>query len=267
MVTQFEKYLVKANLAKSTVTSYLWTINYFLEHYKEVNKKNLLAYKGYLMENFKPQTVNLRLQAMNKFLEFSKQDKLKMKFVKAQQKNFLENVISDADYKFLKSRLKADGYDEWYFIVWFMAATGARVSELLQIKAEHVAVGYLDLYSKGGKMRRLYIPKKLCTEAAKWLKEKSITSGYLFTNRLGNRLTTRGIAIQLKHFAEKYGLNRDVVYPHSFRHRFAKNFLDRFNDIALLADLMGHESIETTRIYLRRTASEQQKIVDKVVTW
>ena len=267
MVTQYEKYLVKSNLAKNTVTSYLWTINYFLEHYKEVNKKNLLAYKGYLMENFKPQTVNLRLQAMNKYLEFSKQEKLKMKFVKAQQKNFLENVISDADYKFLKAKLKADGYDEWYFIVWFMAATGARVSELLQIKAEHVAGGYLDLYSKGGKMRRLYIPKKLCTKAQRWLTGQNITSGYLFTNRLGNRLSTRGIAIQLKHFAEKYGLNRNVVYPHSFRHRFAKNFLDRFNDIALLADLMGHESIETTRIYLRRTASEQQKIVDKIVTW
>lgn len=267
MVTLFKAYLAKTNLAENTVTSYVWTVTYFLEHYKEVNKKNLLAYKGYLVENFKPQTVNLRLQAMNKFLEFNKQEKLKMKFVKAQQKNFLENVISDADYKFLKTKLKADGYDQWYFIVWFMAATGARVSELLQIKAEHVSVGYLDLYSKGGKMRRIYIPKKLCAEATKWLKERSLTSGYLFTNRTGNRLSTRGIAIQLKHFAESYGINRDVVYPHSFRHRFAKNFLEKFNDIALLADLMGHESIETTRIYLRRTSSEQQKIVDKVVTW
>lgn len=267
MVTQFKTYLAKTNLAENTITSYVWTVTYFLEHYKEVNKKNLLAYKGYLVENFKPQTVNLRLQAINKFLEFNKQEKLKMKFVKAQQKNFLENVISDADYKFLKTKLKADGYDQWYFIVWFMAATGARVSELLQIKAEHVSVGYLDLYSKGGKMRRIYIPKRLCTEATKWLKERDITSGYLFTNRTGNRLSTRGIAIQLKHFAENYGINREVVYPHSFRHRFAKNFLEKFNDIALLADLMGHESIETTRIYLRRTASEQQKIVDKVVTW
>lgn len=267
MVTQFKSYLAKTNLAENTITSYVWTMTYFLEHYKEVNKKNLLAYKGYLVENFKPQTVNLRLQAVNRYLEFSKQEKLKMKFVKAQQKNFLENVISDADYKFLKAKLKADGYEQWYFIVWFMAATGARVSELLQIKAEHVSVGYLDLYSKGGKMRRIYIPKRLCTEAAKWLKERGLTSGYLFTNRIGNRLSTRGIAIQLKHFAESYGINREVVYPHSFRHRFAKNFLDKFNDIALLADLMGHESIETTRIYLRRTASEQQKIVDKVVTW
>ena len=172
MVTKFKDNLAKSNLAKNTVTSYVWTVQYFLSHYGEVNKKNLLAYKGYLVENFKPQTVNLRLQGINKYLEFTKQEKLKVKFVKVQQKNFLENVISDADYKFLKTRLKADGYDEWYFIVWFMAATGARVSELLHIKAEHVLIGHLDLYSKGGKIRRLYIPKNLRIEATKWLKEQ-----------------------------------------------------------------------------------------------
>ena len=148
-----------------------------------------------------------------------------------------------------------------------MAATGARVSELLQIKAEHVVAGHLDIYSKGGKLRRLYIPKTLQKEAKTWLEKEGVTSGYIFLNRYGERITTRGIAIQLKHFADKYGLKRDVVYPHSFRHRFAKNFLDKFNDIALLADLMGHESIETTRIYLRRTATEQRQIVDEVVTW
>jgi site-specific recombinase, phage integrase family len=267
MITEFQKHLTRTNLATNTISSYVWTVRFFFAHYKEVNKKNLLAYKGYLAEHFKPQTVNLRLQAINKYLEFSKQDKLKVKFVKVQQKHFLENVISDADYKYLRTQLKADGYDEWYFIVWFLAATGARVSELLHIKAEHIYVGYLDLYSKGGKIRRLYIPKNLRTEATQWIKRKGLTSGYLFLNRFGQRITTRGIAQQLKHFADKYGLNRDVVYPHSFRHRFAKNFLERFNDLALLADLMGHESIETTRIYLRRTASEQQKIVDKVVNW
>ena len=267
MVTIFEKQLSKSDLAKNTVTSYVWTVKYFLAHYKEFNRKSLLAYKGYLMENFKPQTVNLRLQGINKYLEFIKKDKLKMKVVKVQQKNLLENVISNEDYKFLKTQLKADGYMEWYFVVWFMAATGARVSELLQIKAEHVVVGHLDIYSKGGKLRRLYIPKNLQGEAKQWLADRGVSSGYIFLNRYGERITTRGIAIQLKHFADKYGLNREVVYPHSFRHRFAKNFLDKFNDIALLADLMGHESIETTRIYLRRTASEQRQIVDKVVTW
>ena len=190
-----------------------------------------------------------------------------MKFVKVQQKNFLENVISDADYKFLKRKLKSDGYVEWYFVVWFMGATGARISELLKIKAEHVEVGYLDLYSKGGKIRRLYIPRRLREDTAKWLAQEGVTSGYIFKNRYGNVISARGIAQQLKHFAKEYGLDPKVVYPHSFRHRFAKNFLEKYNDIAFLADLMGHESIETTRIYLRRTATEQQQIVDKIVTW
>lgn len=267
MVTKFETFLRRLDLAKNTVSSYVWTVNYFERTYKDFNKKNLLAYKGYLVEHFKPQTVNLRLQAINKYLEFIKQDKLKLRFIKVQQKNFLENVISNADYKFLKSSLLSDGYKDWYFIVWFMTATGSRVSELLQIKAEHVQIGHLDLYTKGGKMRRIYIPKTLQKEALQWLQERQISTGYIFLNRFGERITTRGIAMQLKHFANKYGLKREVVYPHSFRHRYAKNFLDRFNDIALLADLMGHESIETTRIYLRRTASEQRKIVDKIVNW
>ena len=129
----------------------------------------------------------------------------------------------------------------------YLCATGARISELIQIKIENVEVGYLDIYGKGGKLRRLYIPKKLKTETLKWASEIGLTSGYLFLNRFGSRITTRGISHQLKIFAIEYGINPDVVYPHSFRHRFAKNFLDRYNDLALLADLMGHESIETTR--------------------
>lgn len=267
MVTKFESFLQRSDLSKNTVSSYVWTVRYFEKTYGEFNKKNLLAYKGYLVEHFKPQTVNLRLQAVNKYLEFTHHDKMKMKFVKVQQKNFLENVISNADYKFLKSSLLKDGQKDWHFVIWFMAATGARVSELLQIKAEHVLAGHIDLYTKGGKVRRIYIPRTLQNKALLWLSERQISSGYIFLNRFGQRITARGIAMQLKHFADKYGLRREVVYPHSFRHRFAKNFLDKYNDIALLADLMGHESIETTRIYLRRTASEQQEIVDKVITW
>ena len=104
-------------------------------------------------------------------------------------------------------------------------------------------------------------------DAIVWLAEENRSSGYLFLNRYGDKITVRGISQQLKNYAEKYGLDKKVVYPHSFRHRYAKNFLEKFNDIALLADLMGHESIETTRIYLRRTASEQQALVDKIVTW
>ena len=200
-------------------------------------------------------------------MQFIHKEELQLKFVKVQQKNFLENVISNADYQFLKTQLKNDGNLEWYFVVWFLAATGARVSELVQIKVEHVKLGYFDLYSKGGKLRRLYIPKILKNEALAWLESINRNSGYLFLNRFNERITTRGIAQQLKNHARKYGISEKVVYPHSFRHRYAKNFLEKYSDIALLADLMGHESIETTRIYLRRTASEQQEIVDTIVTW
>ena len=263
----YEKHLKKENLSQNTIDSYLWTADYYLNHYDSISKDNLLAYKGYLMEFFKPKTVNLRIQAINKYLEFLGQDNLKLKAVKVQQKNFLENVISNADYQFLKRNLKADGNMEWYFVVWYLAATGARVSELIQIKIEHINLGYFDLYTKGGKLRRLYIPKKLKNETIEWLDSTDRNSGYLFLNRYGERISTRGISQQLKNFAEKYGIDPKVVYPHSFRHRYAKNFLEKYNDIALLADLMGHESIETTRIYLRRTASEQQAIVDKIVTW
>jgi Site-specific recombinase XerD len=267
MKETFEAHLRKENLSENTITSYMWTVDYYLSHYDEVSTENLLAYKGFLIEKFKPKTVNLRVQAINRYLTYLGKEKRQLKFIKVQQKNFLENVISNADYTFLKNSLKRDDNKEWYFVVWYLAATGARVSELIQIKVEHVQSGYFDLYTKGGKLRRLYIPKKLKTETLDWLEVINKTSGFLFLNRFGERITTRGISQQLKNYAEKYGLDKKVVYPHSFRHRYAKNFLDKYNDIALLADLMGHESIETTRIYLRRTASEQQALVDRIVTW
>ena len=267
MTEQFAQALKLSDLAGNTITSYCKSVEYFYRQYGELNKKNLLTYKGWLVENYKPKTVNLRLQAMNRYLDFLKKSNLKMKFIKVQQKNFLENVISDADYRFFCRKLKSEKRMNWYFVVRYLCATGARISELLQIKVEHVEVGYLDLYGKGGKLRRIYIPKRLVKETQKWLASTNQTSGYLFSNRFGKRITARGIGYQLKIFAKNYGINTKVVYPHSFRHRFAKNFLAKFNDIALLADLMGHESIETTRIYLRRTATEQQELIDRIVTW
>jgi len=263
----FEDYLKKGNLSERTISAYLWTVKYYSQNYDALTKENLLAYKGYLLEYFKPKTVNLRIQAMNKYLDFQGAKHLRLSSVKIQQKSFLENVVSNADYNFLKGQLKEDKNMQWYFVVWYLGATGARVSELIKIKVEHVNLGYFDLYSKGGKLRRLYIPKKLREETRKWLETEERTHGYLFLNKFGERITTRGISQQLKNYADKYGLDKKVIYPHSFRHLYAKNFLEKYNDIALLADLMGHESIETTRIYLRRTATEQQALIDKIVTW
>lgn len=267
MRNDFEKYLKERHLAENTRRAYLYSVKQFQQRYDELNLETLSLYKVYLLENYKPQTVNLRIRAVNCYLEFLKKEKWSIPVIKVQQKPFLENIISDADYEYFKNCLKRDGEWYWYFVIRFMAATGARVSELVQIKVEHVRRGYFDLYSKGGKLRRIYIPSVLQKEAMKWLEDIEKNSGFIFVNRFGDQITTRGIAGQLKKFALQYGIDSDVVYPHSFRHRFAKNFLDKFNDLALLADLMGHESIETTRIYLRRTSTEQQNIVNQVVDW
>ena len=267
MIEEFERHLKRTNLSENTKASYLFAVRQYSEQYGEVTQKNLRAYKVWLIENYKPKTVNLRLRAINCYLESIGKEKWKLPFVRVQQKAFLENVISEADYEYFKNCLKRDGEMFWYFVIRFLAATGARVSELIQIKVEHIKRGHLDLYSKGGKLRRIYIPKALQDEALSWLAEKQQESGFIFLNKYGERITTRGISGQLKKLAVRYEIDPVVVYPHSIRHRFAKSFLDRCNDIAFLADLMGHESIETTRIYLRKTATEQREIVDKIIDW
>jgi len=217
----FEMYLRNTNLSENTIISYTFAVRQYFTQFDVVNKRNLRAHKMWLVESYKPKTVNLRIRALNCYLDSIGKPEWTLQFVKVQQKAFLENVISEADY----------------------------------------------LYSKGGKLRRIYIPKALREEALAWLRERGQESGFLFLNRQGKKITTRGIAGQLKVLAKRYELDPAVVYPHSFRHRYAKSFLERFNDIALLADLMGHESIETTRIYLRRTSTEQQEIVDRIVNW
>ena len=263
----YKNFLLHQNLSKNTIESYTTAMDIYMRDFGVITKQNLLAFKAVLVDKYKGKTVNLRIQGINKYLEYIGKEKLKLKYIKLQQKSYLENVISDADYEFFKTKLIKDENCEWYFVVRFLGATGARVSELIQFKYEHLIRGYIDLYTKSGKIRRIFIPKRLRKQAIEYYDSIKRTDGYLFLNRDGKQITTRGIAHQLKALAAKYKMNLKVVYPHSFRHRFAKNFLEKRKDIALLADLMGHESIETTRIYLRKTSEEQQEIVDKLVDW
>lgn len=142
-----------------------------------------------------------------------------------------------------------------------------RIGELTNIKIEQMKNSYIDLYAKGGKYRRVYIPQKLSNEIQKWLISEGRTSGFLFLNRYGCKLSGKGISIQLKTYAQEYNINPVVVHPHAFRHLFAKNFLTQCPNLPLLADLLGHENISTTRIYLRKSSQEQQQLIDKIVTW
>ena len=163
---KFEEFLTQGNMAKNTISAYLYAVKEFGSRHKELNKRNLLVYKTYLIETYKPKTVNLRIQALNKYLVFVGKTKLRLKSVKVQQRSYLENVISNADYTFLKNKLKKEDNLEWYFVVRFLAATGARVSELVQIKIEHVQVGYYDIYTKGGKYAVSISPRR-CAQKQK----------------------------------------------------------------------------------------------------
>ena len=188
--------------------------------------------------------------------------------VHVQQKGFWNRSSVRRDYEFLKQRLWEDGEYNYYFLIRLMTATGVRISELVLFDVEDVKKGYRDIYSKGNKLRRVYIPAVLRT-AFKEMARFFPASGWdLIFKPVWSSLICFRYPFPVKGFCSKrYGIDPDVMYPHSFRHRFAKNFIEVCPDIALLSDLLGHDSIETTRIYLRRSSREQYRIVNQVVNW
>lgn len=264
----FKAYLFDCGFSNHTVESYLYAAKQ-LENRMcgGLSNEALLEHKDWLASRYAAKTVNLRITAINSYLDFIGYDGMRLKSLRVQQKPYLDNVISQSDYELLRDSLKRDGDLFWHFVVRFLAGTGARISELRQFTVESVYMGHLDLVSKGQKLRRIYIPVSLQRDATEWLGSLGKASGYVFVSKDEQPMTARGLSLGLKRCATRYGINRDVVYPHSFRHRFAKNFIEKNPDIAFLADLMGHESLETTRIYLRRTASEQRAAVDATIDW
>lgn len=276
LIEDFKTYLIRKNRAQNTIDSYTYAIRLYFHHYDSISPANFREFREFLINYYLPASANQRIHAINHFLLFLNEshhgrfpsvEQYHLAAIKLPRSSFHDSIISNTDCQTLQARLKWDGQEFWYFIVRFLVTTGVRVSELTQIKVEHLTCGYLDLYSKGGKIRRIYITDTLCQEALGWCKRNGRKSGFLFVTKHGNLVTARGIQYRLKFFARQYNIDVSTVYPHSFRHRFAKNFLHRCGDIALLADLMGHESIETTRIYLTRSSKEQQELLDELVDW
>lgn len=263
---QFGDHLLLKGYSTNTVESYLFAARQLKSKTVNLSDQSLLDHKEWLVSSFAPKTANNRIGAINTYLDFIEYGGIRLKGVRIQQKPFLDNVISNEQYARIRDGLQQDGDWFWYFIVRFLGCTGARVSELRRFRLKHVKAGYMDVISKGQKLRRIWIPRTLQEEAIAW-KRGSDPEELLFPGKENEPITSRGVSLGLKRAARRYGVNQDVVYPHSFRHLFAKNFINRNPDIALLADLMGHENIETTRIYLRRTADEQRAAVDEAIDW
>lgn len=231
-----------------------------------MDRASLLEHRRWLAEHYAVKTANIRLTAINSWLDFNQSEIEHLSPFRMQQKPFLDNVITQEQYESMRDGLLRMGDTKWYFIIRFLAGTGARVSELLMFKAGNVRKGYLDIVSKGDKLRRVWVPQSLRVDALPWISSLD-DEAFLFVDEMGNPMTARQLSYGLKRAARQFGVDEEVVYPHSFRHLFAKNFIARQPDIAFLADLMGHKSIETTRVYLRKTADEQRRELDAIVDW
>lgn len=270
ILSRYEKYMRKAELADNTIKSYLWTASYVISNYDSITRATVLDYKEYLMKTYKkPTTVNQRLQALNHFLKYMHKGAFCVKTIRIQNRHFLDNVISNRDYKRMIGKLKADNRVKWYMIIRTLVCTAARISELINMQVEDVIEGYVDIYSKGT-IRRIYFPKGLREELLKWLEMENRTQGPLFLNKNGVRMSVNGVETMLKKYAKEYGIDEKLVHPHSFRHRYAINFLEKnksANSLVELADILGHKNIDVTRIYTRHTATEQQQLVNRTVTW
>lgn len=258
--------LYERELSENTISAYKTALSQYFSQHEELTKSNLIEWKRKMIDATKPKTVNARIIAVNQFLKFIGKSDMCLRKIKVQSQSSIENVISAEEFTKLLDCLQADGKIKGYLICLFLGKTGARVSELRQFKKKDLKQGFCELHTKG-KLRRIYFCDSL-------LKDKNITywknkadNDYLFDSRFSEQITARGVAQLLQQYSKNYGINPKVMHPHSFRHFFAIEFLKRDKDISLLADLMGHSSINTTTIYLRLNQEQQIDRLNKAMNF
>lgn len=250
--------------AENTIDGYVRSVEIFYQRYNEVSKKNMLDFKRWQLEKWKPKTAHNRIVALNQYCIFLGHPEFCVKGIKIHNSAAVENVITEEEYNRLLTGLKNDGNEKGYWMVKYLAKTGARVSEFIKLTKDSLETGYCEMWTKG-KIRRIYIPNSLIEESKDYFKNSN--SDLLFTNRYGNQLTTRGVSQNIKNWAKRYGVREEVAHPHSFRHLYAIEFLKHNSNIALLADLMGHSSVNTTSIYLRLSKEEQMRQFNEASNW
>lgn len=217
----FHAYLKKAQSSPNTIRSCLAAYRLYHSLYNDLAVNHLLCFKDYLIRHYKASTVNNRIYGINRYLDFleeiygSQMIHFRLTVIRTQQAAFLDNIISQEDYETFKKRLKDSGNMLWYFVVRFLACTGARVSELIQIKAEHLHLGYIDLYTKGGKVRRLHFPDALCQEALEWLSAKGQVSGFCLSTAEETKLLPAESAASSRHwpYAVTFRLKQYTLTP------------------------------------------------------
>ncbi len=260
----FKEYLYEEELSENTVETYIQGVKRYAEMYDTISKPNLLSFKKYLLDNFKPKTINNRITAILNYCKY-KGIPMKLKQVKEPKQTYIDNVITVQQYEKLTAGLKNDCNFRWYSYITLLSKTGMRISEALRVTKADILHGSVTMQAKAH-MRTIYFPKSLIGDIMPYL-DSIEDRDVVMMNHKGKPLTSRGVSERLQEFAKKYDIPKEVMHPHSFRHFFAIEFLKRNNNISFLADLLGHGSVNITQIYLRQSQEEQKSAIDKAVDW
>lgn len=243
---------------RDSLKSYFeYTNDFSLDEAKRYIKT--LEEKGYT-----PSTIRLRITTLEKFSEWMKKP-IKLKRPKYQRKLHAENIPTVKEYLRLLEYLHSKKDKLPYLQVKTLASTGARISEFLQFQWQDIINGDVTLKGKGNKYRRFFFSKSLQNEVRDYISETGI-SGPVAVGKFG-LITQRGFDEKLKSWGKHAGIDKSKMHAHAFRHFFAKMYLKKTKDVVQLAEILGHHSIDTTRIYLQKSNEEQKRDFNKNVTW
>ena len=267
LIKNFRRYLIEEEKAAATVEKYIRDINVFADWLgeKELDKETVLIYKENLTKNYAPASVNSVLSSLNSFFTFNEWYNLRVKNLKIQKQLFAnkDNELTKEEYERLLTAAKSKGNEQLYFLMQTICSTGIRVSELCYITVESLKAQKAQINLKG-KMRVVILPKDLCKMLLKYSKEQKIVSGSVFVSRNGKPLDRSNIWKMMKALCESAGVARAKVFPHNLRHLFARTFYSIQKDIVRLADILGHSSVNTTRIYTMETGETHRRQIQKL---
>ena len=264
----FQQHLAEEERELGTIEKYMREVKKFAlwQGRRKVTKETVSEWKEQLRQSgYKPETVNGKLSAVNKFLSCMGWGECCVKYLKIQRRLFRSTgrELTKDEYTRLVETAQGLGKTRLALLIETICATGIRVSEVKYITAEALRAGRADISLKG-KIRTVLLPGKLCRKLQKYAKKQKITSGEVFLTRSGKGVSRRQIWAEMKALCKQARVAPSKVFPHNLRHLFARTFYQASRDVAKLADVLGHSSIETTRIYLISTGAEHVRQLERL---
>lgn len=267
LIYSFKTYLIEEEKSENTIEKYIRDVTFFMIWLagREVTKILALDYKKELCEKYAPSSVNAAISSLNSFFVFIGWHDIRIKALKFQRQIFSnkDKELTKAEYERLLTAAKSKGNERLYLLMQTICSTGIRVSELRFVTCEAVKKGQAVISCKG-KMRTIFLPKELCKMLKEYIKEQGIKEGSVFVSRNGKPLDRSYIWKMLKNLCEAAGVSKGKVFPHNFRHLFARTYYSLQKDIVRVADILGHSSVETTRIYTIETGDICRRQIQKL---